>query len=77
MSESVTPPFGADTLFLLATKEKINNLSLLTYDGVIETKSRGAGLDELMVNLNDAGSRGASSVVSSWQVQQTVVASRP
>ena len=77
MSESVTRPFGADTLFLLATREKINNLSLLTYDGVIETKSRGAGLDELMVNLNDAGSRGASSVVTSWQVQQTVVPSRP
>lgn len=77
MSESVTPPFGADTLFLLATKEKINNLSLLTYDGVIESKSRGSGLDELMVNLNDAGSRGASSVVTSWQVQQTVVPSRP
>jgi hypothetical protein len=77
MSESVTPPFGADTLFLLATKEKINNLSLLTYDGVIESKSRGSGLDELMVNLNDAGSRGASSIVTTWQVQQVVVPSRP
>jgi hypothetical protein len=77
MSESVTPPFGADTLFLLATKEKINNLSLLTYDGVIESKSRGSGLDELMVNLNDAGSRGASPVVTMWQVQQVVVPSRP
>jgi hypothetical protein len=78
MSESVTAPYGADTLFLLATKEKINNLSLLTYDGVIESGSRGAGgLDELMVNLNDAGSRGASPVVTSWQVQQTVVPSRP
>jgi Caspase domain len=77
MSESVTAPFGADTLFLLATKEKINNLNLLTYDGVIESGSRGAGLDELMVNLNDAGSRGASPIVTTWQVQQTVVASRP
>ncbi len=77
MSESVTPPFGADTLFLLATKEKINNLSLLTYDGVIESKSRGSGLDQLMVDLNDAGSRGASSVVTTWQVQQLVIPSRP
>jgi hypothetical protein len=77
MSESVTAPFGADTLFLLATKEKINNLSLLTYDGVIESKSRGSGLDQLMVDLNDAGSRGASSVVTTWQVQQLVVPSRP
>jgi hypothetical protein len=77
MSERVTAPYGADTLFLLATKEKINNLSLLTYDGVIESKSRGSGLDQLMVDLNDAGSRGASSVVTTWQVQQVVVPSRP
>jgi len=77
MSESVSEPVGADTLFLLATREKINNLSLLTNDGVIESRSRGSGLDELMVNLNDAGSRGASPVVTSWQVQQLVIPSRP
>jgi len=77
MSESVTEPLGADTLFLLATREKINNLSLLTYDGVIESQSRGSGLDELMVNLNDAGSRGAAPVVTTWQVQQLVIPSRP
>jgi len=77
ISESVTEPLGADTLFLLATREKINNLSLLTYDGVIESQSRGSGLDELMVNLNDAGSRGATPVVTTWQVQQLVIPSRP
>lgn len=77
MSESVTEPYGADTLFLLATREKINNLSLLTFDGVIESKSRGSGLDELMVDLNDAGSRGASPSVTTWQVQQVVIPSRP
>jgi hypothetical protein len=77
MTQQVTPPYGADTLFLLATKEKINNLSLLTYDGVIESRSRGSGLDQLMVDLNDAGSRGASPVVTAWQVQQVVVPSRP
>jgi len=77
MTQQVTPPYGADTLFLLATKEKINNLSLLTFDGVIESRSRGSGLDQLMVDLNDAGSRGASPVVTAWQVQQVVVPSRP
>jgi len=77
MTQQVTPPYGADTLFLLATKEKINNLSLLTYDGVIESRSRGSGLDQLMIDLNDAGSRGASPVVTAWQVQQVVVPSRP
>ena len=77
MQESVSPPYGADTLFLLATKEKINNLNLLTYDGVIESGSRGAGVDQLMINLNDSGTRGGTSVVTTWQVQQAVVASRP
>jgi hypothetical protein len=77
MTQTVTPPFGADTLFLLATKEKINNLSLLTFDGVIESRSRGSGLDQLMIDLNDAGSRGASPAVTAWQVQQVVVPSRP
>jgi len=77
MTQTVTMPYGADTLFLLATKEKINNLSLLTFDGVIESRSRGSGLDQLMVDLNDAGSRGASPVVTAWQVQQVVVPSRP
>jgi hypothetical protein len=76
-SESVSPPYGADTVFLLATKEKINNLNLLTNDGVIESRSRGAGLDQLMVDLNDAGTRGGTSVVTTWQAQQTVVPSRP
>jgi len=61
----------------LATKEKINNLNLLTYDGVIESGSRGAGVDQLMINLNDSGTRGGTSVVTTWQVQQAVVASRP
>jgi hypothetical protein len=31
----------------------------------------------LMIDLNDAGSRGASPVVTAWQVQQVVVPSRP
>jgi hypothetical protein len=44
---------------------------------VIESQSRGSGLDELMVNLNDAGSRGATPVVTTWQVQQLVIPSRP
>jgi hypothetical protein len=76
-SMQVGPPYGADTLFLLATREPITNLNLLTYDGVIETRGRGAGLDQLMTDLNDAGSRGASPVVTAWQVQQAVVPSRP
>jgi len=79
MPESVSNPVGADTLFLLATREKIHNLSLLTCDGVIEAGTRGAGsgIDALMINLNDAASRGASPQVTTWQVQQAVIPSRP
>jgi hypothetical protein len=77
MRQSVTPPYGAETLFLLATTDKINNLGLLTSDGTIETRGRGSGLDQIMINLNDAGSRGAQPVDTTWQVLQTVVPSRP
>jgi hypothetical protein len=74
---TVGKPFGADTLFLLATTEKINNTGLLTNDGVIESGTRGSGLDQIMINLNDSGSRGAEPVNTTWQVLQTVVPSRP
>jgi Caspase domain len=77
VQEQVGPPFGADTLLLLATDEKINDLSLLTYDGVIETRGRATGLDQLMIDVNDAGSRGISTILTNWEMQVLVVQSRP
>jgi hypothetical protein len=80
MDESVGTPVGADTLFFMATKEKITNLSLLTSDGVLERGSRGVGMgrfDELMSDMNDAGTRGPVSVPTNWLVQQLVIPSRP
>jgi len=74
--QNVTPPYGADTLFLLATTEKLGNLGLLTNDGPIETQTRSSGLDLIMINLNDAASRGAQPVNTTWQVLQTTVPSR-
>jgi hypothetical protein len=76
--EGVGKPYGADTIFMMATKEKITNLSMLTNDGVL--RSRGAGMsrfDELMTNINDAGTRGLETVPTNWLVQQLVVPSKP
>jgi hypothetical protein len=76
--EGVGKPYGADTIFMMATKEKITNLSILTNDGVL--RSRGGGgnrFDELMTNMNNAGTRGLESVPTDWLVQHLVVPSRP
>jgi hypothetical protein len=76
--EGVGKPYGADTIFMMATKEKITNLSILTNDGVL--RSRGGGesrFDELMTNMNNAGTRGLESVPTNWLMQQLVVPSRP
>jgi hypothetical protein len=51
---------------------------MLTNDGVL--RSRGAGMsrfDELMTNINDAGTRGLETVPTNWLVQQLVVPSKP
>jgi hypothetical protein len=76
--EGVGKPYGADTIFMMATKEKITNLSILTNDGVL--RSRGGGMsrfDELMTDMNNAGTRGLESVPTNWLVQQLVVPSKP
>ena len=76
--EGVGKPYGADTIFMMATKEKISNLSLLTNDGVLRTRGVGGGrFDELMMNINNAGTRGLESVPTNWIVQQVVVPSKP
>jgi hypothetical protein len=79
VSESVGKPLGADSIFLLATKQKITDLSLLTNDGVLERSSRGVGnsFDQLVGNMNDAATRGPHEVPTNWLVQQLVVPSRP
>jgi hypothetical protein len=77
--EGVGQPFGADTILVMLTKEKITNLSLLTNDGVIAA-SRGIGespLDDLMTDVNNGGSRGLDTVPQNWQMQQLVVPSKP
>ena len=79
IDEKVGTPVGADTLFFLATKQKIGNLQLLMNDGVLSSTSRGAGggFDQLITDMSDAGTRGPVSVPTDWLVQQLVVPSKP
>jgi hypothetical protein len=77
LGERVGAPFGADTILVMLTTEKITNLGLLTNDGVLSA-SRGVGspLDDLMTDLNDGGSRGLDSVPQNWQMLHLVVPSK-
>jgi len=75
----VGTPLGADTLFLMATAEKISDPSLLLSDGSLERGTRGtqSRFDELITDLSDAGTRGPVNVPTNWLVQQLVLPSRP
>lgn len=77
--EEVGTPLGADSLFLLAAAEKLDDPQILISDGVIERGSRGVGnpFDELVTDMSDAGTRGPHSIPSNWLVQQVVLPSRP
>lgn len=77
--EQVGTPLGADTLFLMATAEKVSDPSLLVQDGVLDRGSRGAEsrFDELITDMSDAGVRGPRSSPTNWLVQQLVLPSRP
>ena len=70
-------PLGADTLFLMATAEKVSDPSLLVSDGVLGTRGGGGRFDELISGMSDTGTRGPVTVLTNWQVQQLVLSSRP
>ena len=75
--EQVGTPLGADTLFLMATAEKVSDPSLLVSDGVLGTRGGGGRSDELISGMSDAGTRGPVTVPTNWLVQQHVLSSRP
>ncbi len=75
--EQVGTPLGADTLFLMATAEKVSDPSLLVSDGVLGTRGGGGRFDELISGMSDAGTRGPVTVPTNWLVQQHVLSSRP
>ncbi len=77
--EEVGTPLGADSLFVLATTEKLDDPQILINDGVIERSARGVGnpFDELVTDMSDAGTRGPKTVPTNWLVEQVVLPSRP
>jgi Caspase domain len=77
--EEVGTPLGADSLFVLATAEKLDDPQILISDGVIGRSARGVGnpFDELVTDMSDAGTRGPRTVPTNWLVQQVVLPSRP
>ena len=79
MQEKVGTPLGADTLFLLATKESLADPDVLIADGVLDEGKRGAEseFDELVTSMSNAGTRGPRSSPTNWLVQQLVLPSRP
>jgi hypothetical protein len=76
----ISAPLGADTVFFMATQEKITDPSLITNDGVLQpqaSRGTGGGLDDLMWSINNAGTRGFNSIPTHWTVQQLVIPSKP
>ena len=75
--EQIGSPLGADTVFFMATAEKMTTPSLLVADGAITRGSGGSRFDELVTDMNDGATRGPKDVQTNWQVQQVVIPSRP
>ena len=76
--ESVDYPLGADTLFLMVTAENLTDPSILVWDGVVDSGSRGVSnpFDALINDLSDATTRGPRGVPMNWQIQSLVLPSR-
>lgn len=78
--QGISNPIGADTIFFMASQEKLTNPNVITNDGVLMregTRGVAGGFDELMSNMNDAGTRGFEVVPTHWTVQELVIPSRP
>jgi uncharacterized caspase-like protein len=73
----VAPPLGRDTIVLLATRDRISDLSAFNYSGVVTQGTRGVGnqLDDLVRSISGQ-SRGMASVSTTWSIQRTTVRSR-
>ncbi len=77
-SEKIGAPYGADSLFLLVTPEKITDLNVFDFDGVIPAGTRGIGsrLGHMLQGLGDYGTRGIDSSSDKWTVQSTIIPSK-
>lgn len=75
---SVDTPFGADTLFLLVTEQKLTDPGILVQDGV-SSGARGVTnrFDALIGEMSNANTRGPKVIPANWFIQQIVLPSRP
>jgi hypothetical protein len=75
---SVETPVGADTLFLMVTAQKLTDPGILVRDGVLDRGTRGtvSRFEELIGDMNDAGTRGPREVPANWLIQQLLIPSR-
>jgi len=67
-------------LFLLVTPEKITDMNVFTFDGVIDRSSRGRGIGdhllEMVRGLGDYGTRGMSETSDKWTIQTIIIPSK-
>lgn len=78
-SEKIGAPYGADSLFLLVTPDKITDLSVFSFDGVVDhSGQRGIGnkLGNMLEGLGDYGSRGIDSSSDEWTLQSVIIPSK-
>lgn len=78
-TETVSPPFGGDTLFLMAASEKLTHTQVLIEDGALDTVSReGVGrFEEMIADVSDTGTRSATAVPTRWLIQSFFLPSHP
>jgi len=77
-SERVGAPYGADSLFLLVTPDKITDLTVFDFDGVVSAGARGIGskLGNMVQGLGNYGSRGIDSSSDKWTMQSVLIPSK-
>lgn len=77
--ETIVPPFGADSIFLLTTPDKITDLSVFNTNRVIsrsrDIRGTSNNLRSLIEGLGDITARGWPEVPEHWTVQHIVVPS--
>lgn len=77
-SVRITTPFGADSIFVLTTPDKITDLSVFQTLAVLpkdQARGLGNGLAELIQGLGDISARGFEEVPQTWTVEHVTVPS--
>jgi hypothetical protein len=73
----VTPPYGADTYFLLSTDEPLPNPWVLEWDGVRSPSSPRSPLEELLLSVHGRAAARTPVIASRWSIERVVFESVP